>query len=330
MTNKLTIIGLGQIGTSIGLALADEKDQIERVGHDLSITTARQAQKMDAIDNAVINLHDAVQDADIVVLAIPFDAVRETLELIAEDLKEGAVVLDTSPLQVEPLAWAAELMPAERFFISFTPFLNPAYLHETGTGIESAHAALFKKSMVSIACPPKTPSDAVQLAHDFSVLLGARPIFGDAYESDGLNASVNLLPKLAAAALIHAIIEQPGWMDARKSASRAFAMSTEVINHLDDSTEFGLTHLSNRENVVRVLNDLIRALAGVRDLVANEDAVGLKDYLKKARDGRENWMVERLSQNYETALPTPELPTQGDRYRRLFGIPQRKNKDQKK
>ena len=43
MTIQLTIIGLGQIGTSIGLALAKHKNLVTRVGHDKKIALARQA-----------------------------------------------------------------------------------------------------------------------------------------------------------------------------------------------------------------------------------------------------------------------------------------------
>lgn len=73
MTTQITIIGLGQIGTSIGLALAKQKESILRVGHDKESKTARTAKKMGAVDKVFINLFSAVENADFIVLALPLD-----------------------------------------------------------------------------------------------------------------------------------------------------------------------------------------------------------------------------------------------------------------
>ncbi len=99
MAIQITIIGLGQIGASIGLALAERKDSIERVGHDIDPGVAKQAQKLGAVDRIEYNLPRSVENADVVLLSIPVDQMRETLEIIAADLKEGCVVLDTAPVK---------------------------------------------------------------------------------------------------------------------------------------------------------------------------------------------------------------------------------------
>ena len=69
MSAQITIIGLGKIGTSIGLALADETDQLTRIGHDKSMETAKSAEKLGALDKVHLNLHASVENADIVILA---------------------------------------------------------------------------------------------------------------------------------------------------------------------------------------------------------------------------------------------------------------------
>ena len=60
MTVQVTVLGLGQIGTSIGLALAKQKAQITRVGLDRETDTARKAEKMGAFDRISPNLRAAV------------------------------------------------------------------------------------------------------------------------------------------------------------------------------------------------------------------------------------------------------------------------------
>ena len=71
MTVQITIIGLGQIGASIGLGLTKIKDQVTRIGNDRDPIIARQAEKMGAVDKISINLPSAVRNADLVILAVP-------------------------------------------------------------------------------------------------------------------------------------------------------------------------------------------------------------------------------------------------------------------
>ena len=130
MTVQVTIIGLGQIGTSIGLALAEHTDLVRRIGHDKDHSVARAAEKLGALDEVKINLPDSVREADIVLLSLPVSEIRETLEVIAQDLKEGAVVMDTAPVKGSVTQWAKELLPSERFYVSLVPVINPEYLHE--------------------------------------------------------------------------------------------------------------------------------------------------------------------------------------------------------
>ena len=91
MSVQITIIGLCQVGSSIGLALAGQKS-IHRVGHDKDHKTARLAQKAGAVDEVRINLPSSVKDANLVLLCIPLSGIRETLDFIARDLDRKSVV----------------------------------------------------------------------------------------------------------------------------------------------------------------------------------------------------------------------------------------------
>ena len=73
MTVQVTILGLGQIGASIGLALGEHKDLVRRIGNDTEPKIARRAEKMGAIDHVIFNLPSAVRHADLVILALPVD-----------------------------------------------------------------------------------------------------------------------------------------------------------------------------------------------------------------------------------------------------------------
>ncbi len=319
MTVKLTIIGLGRIGASMGLALTEQTHQIERVGHDLDPSIARKAIKLGAVDKIEANLHHAVAEADIVMLAIPVDQVHETLQEIASDLKPEVVVILTAPINEVSTRWAQELLPDDRYFVTFTPTLNPAYLLETTAGIEGAHDDLFKNSHILITAPYGSGQDAIKLGADLSALLGARPLFSDAVEADGLLAGGNLLPQLAAAALVNATAGQPGWGEARKVAGRTYALATEPLSHLDDSDRLGQSALLNRDNAVRVVDNMINALRELRSAIVEEDEAKLNQLLENAHIQREIWLDDRYANNWED-LPRPEMPSKGEYVSRFFGL----------
>ena len=89
MAIQVTIIGLGQIGASMGMALSKHTDTLFRVGHDKEYNVEREAHKKGAVDKSEHNLPTAVRDARLVVLALPITEIRETLAFIAQDLQNG-------------------------------------------------------------------------------------------------------------------------------------------------------------------------------------------------------------------------------------------------
>jgi prephenate dehydrogenase len=324
MTVEMTIIGLGQIGTSVGLALAKHTDQIRRTGHDREMAIAKDAEKLGALDNVVLNLHKSVENADLVLLTVPVDEVRPLLEQIAPDLKEGAVVLDTSPIIAAHMQWAMDQFPPGRNFITYSPTINPIYLEEVGAGQSVAHDDLFHDSLIMITTLTGVEQEALQLACDLASLLGAQTFFVDPTESDGLNAAVRQLPSMAAAALLQAVTRQPGWQEARKIAGRGFTHATWAALHLDEMKTLGLSLLMNRENSLRVLDNLIYALQELRAIIDSEDNDGLLKYMKTSQEARALWWRQRQRSDWENVLPKPDLPTSGEVLGRLFGFRRKK------
>ena len=71
MKTQITIIGLGQIGASIGMALAQKQDLIYRIGYDVNPKVMRQAPKLGAVDKTSSNLRKELQTTDVLLLALP-------------------------------------------------------------------------------------------------------------------------------------------------------------------------------------------------------------------------------------------------------------------
>ena len=96
---NVTIIGLGLIGGSIGLALkrwsTENGNALHLVGFDDDMDKQELAKRMGAVDDTQWSLGSALSDADIVIVATPVGAMKNVFENIGDMLKQGAIVTDT-------------------------------------------------------------------------------------------------------------------------------------------------------------------------------------------------------------------------------------------
>lgn len=319
MSAQITIIGLGQIGSSIGLALKAHNVDAHLIGHDKDPQAAKDSQKAGAVDDVKYNLPASVDAANIVILALPLDAVRETLEIISPDLKEGTLVLDTAPAKATVAAWAKQLLPPGRFYVGLTPAINPQYLHGTESGVKAAHADLFDKGLIVVNALPGTPGNLFDLAMELVQLLGASPLLMDTTEADGVFSAVHTLPELAAAALLDTTVDKPGWQEARKLAGRPFAAVTSGVVNQDNTPSLVECAIENRENIVRLLNAYISSLINLRDDIDASDREAITKRLENALKGRERWLHGRFAGEWlEGERGQSNSPTFGERMSQMF------------
>lgn len=326
MAIQMTIIGLGQIGASIGMALANRKDLLVRVGHDREPAVARRAQKMGAVDRMEINLPRSVENASIVLLCIPIDQIPETFQVIAPDLKEGCVVLDTAPVKAVVAKWADELLPEHCYYIGLTPVINPVYLTQEASGLDAAHADLFRDGMMAIVSSARASSEAIKLAADLTRLIGATPMFFDLTEIDSLMAAIDQLPLLLSAALLNSTVNQPGWVEARKVTGSSYAQVTAPFQNLAGSSGVASSMVHNRQNVLRVLDNLTDYLEILRDVIEDGDQERLVAAMERASRARQTWWQQRKEANWalHELETTQELPTSSQVLGRLIGLGRRK------
>ena len=321
MSVQITIVGLGQIGSSMGLALKAHDVNVRRVGHDKDPQAGKESQRIGAVDDVKYNLPASVRDAKIVILALPLAEIRETLRLIAPDLQEGALVLDTAPAKSTVAAWAKELLPEGRHYIGLTPAINPEYLHGTEFGVKAARADLFEKGLMVVNAPTGTPGNVFNLAMELVNLMGAMPLLMDTAEADGIFSAMHVLPQLAAAALLGTTVDKPGWQEARKLGGRPYAAVTAGAAYHDDMLSLGESALVNRENIVRLLNAYITSLLNLRDEINEGERDALLERLGEAWNGRNRWLDERNSAEWLKGQGQEiDAPSFGDRVNQmLFG-----------
>ena len=300
---RITIIGLGLIGGSIGLALTDSTKALHIVGHDIDPGQGRLAQKKGAVNESTLNLFDACQDADLVVIATPITAIRETMALIGPHLKEGCVVTDTAKLKGPVLAWAADTLPAAVAYVGGAPLLNPnarpdniASLH----GFELARADLFENALYAVCPSPQAPPTAVKRVSDMVSLLKARPFFLDPIEHDGMRAAVEGLATVASLALMKEVSGSPGWRETRKLADHVFGMVTAPLT--TDASVQRAQLLLNADNLLPRLDALLQELTRLREYLAVGNAEALEDVLSQATSMRARWLADWAAAKWEEKL----------------------------
>lgn len=283
----ITIVGAGVIGTSIGLALKKQPEPLRVVGHDKDLTCAQAGVKRGAFDKAEWNLVNACEKADLIILAIPLNGVRPTLEAIAPYLKQGVVISDTTTTKAPVLEWASRLLPEHAHFVGGNPIVRPA-----GSGYQHAAADLFQQRLYCLTPAPAASEQAVQVAVGLVALLGAEPFFLDAVEHDGLMTAVNQLPTLLSVALVNTLSSQGSWREMRKLAGGAFEQLSRGASGDPDALKDDF--LTNPDNLVHWLDAYLVQLHKLRQLLSPDPELGeqLAQTLDKAVVARQNWLKD--------------------------------------
>ncbi len=293
---RITIIGAGCIGASIGMALrkSPDADHLDVVGHDRDLATARHAQKLGAFDRVEFNLHLALSDAKLVILAVPLSALREVFGDVGRllDANAGVVISDTAPLKVPVLQWADELLPPGNHFVGADPFLAPGMGGWEPLSTEGdARDDLFARATYVITARAAGHPSAVRAVTNLALVLGAEPLFMDPAEHDAARVMGDAVPALIATALFQATAGAPGWAEVRKAAGRAFATATAGAADTDSASQ-RMVALLGRETLLRGLDAFQERLSALRAVIAEGNAETLEQTLGNVAQARAYWMAE--------------------------------------
>ncbi len=288
---KVGIIGLGFIGTSLGMALKQAGiSGLEVVGTDKERDRPPKAQKAGAIDRTVGRLADAAEDADLVIITTPSSAVRDVMETISYRLKDGCVVTDTGDSKRPVLAWAEELLPKRVSFIGGHPMLGGNADRAGGP-----RAKLFQDRPYAILPAKSADQKDVKDLTDMIRLIGAKPYYMDVAEHDSFVAAVNHLPVLLSAALLRCTSTSPSWDDIAKMASDRYRSVTDPSGSEVKAEEvLG----ANDGAIVYWIDAFIQELYAIRGLVSDDgddSRAELDRLLIDAWDKRISWLNDMVT-----------------------------------
>ena len=283
---RISIIGLGLIGASLGLAIRKERPQLEVVGHDANAEATKQALKLGAIEKSEWNLLNACESADLIIFALPALAIKQTFEIFQKknaEFKRGLIITDTAGSKAQVMQWAEKMLPEGVHFVGGDPMVGPF-------GAQTKPSAdLFKGATYCLSPLPATPPEVVQRVQGLVELLGAQTYFIDPAEHDGYAALTDHLPFVLSTTLLQMAAaplkdkDQP----VRAKASihrmiggtfrRAVDLSSEDPQTLRDLC------LTNRESILRWVDEL-------RD--------GLDDFETRVKEGDEKKLGEWFEHMY--------------------------------
>ncbi|CAN5710102.1 prephenate dehydrogenase/arogenate dehydrogenase family protein [soil metagenome] len=291
MRQKVTIVGLGLIGGSIGLGLKQwsnrngkRDDVLDITGFDIDLDNQNYAKKIKAVDRTEWNIVSAVESADLVILAVPALATREVMENIGSRLRDGTVVCDVSSTKADVMKWAEELLPPTVHFIGTHPMAGGS------RSIESADGDLFRGATWCVVPSVQADEAAVQTVLGLVSALGAEPLFVDAHEHDGFVGAISHLPFVLSIALMRAVSSDPAWRDMQQLSATGFQ---DVSRLAGASAEMHRDIcVTNREAVTRWIDEAVDELQQIRSLVSagtEEADESLLQVFEEARDARARW-----------------------------------------
>ena len=189
---RVAIIGLGQIGGSIGLAL-DDAGGWRRVGHDRRAAIRREALGRGVVDEVAPTLAAACRGAELAVVAVPVDVLPGVIAQVAAALPRGAVLLDTGSARGGGVTAALVRASARVRAVGGHP-LAGSERH----GLAGARAGLFQEASFALLPVRRGVPPVVRaLLRD----LGAEPIVVDPRRHDAALARTSHLPWLVSRSL---------------------------------------------------------------------------------------------------------------------------------
>jgi len=284
---RISIIGLGLIGGSMGLALKQANWRSSEItGYARRRETASLARKLGAIDRSEANLRKAVKGADIIVVATPVLVIKDVFAQIASELSDGAIVTDTASTKLQILQWAQELLPSRTNFVGGHPMAGK----ELST-IKAATADLFRKCTYCLTPLPQAKPAAMRTVKDMVKALGAVPLVIEAEEHDRLVAGISHLPLLLSAALVLSTTKNSSWPKMSRLAASGYRDLTRLAS---GNPKLG-AHicLCNQAAIVSWIDIFIEELQKLRKLVA-DGSEDIERALAMANEARQKWLEKRI------------------------------------
>lgn len=275
--NRITIIGVGLIGGSIGLAVKKKRLAKEVIGVFRRRSTAERALRHNAVDKTAMTVRDGVKDADLIILATPVSSIPALCREAIKYAKKGAVITDVGSTKkwlvdrVEKMARKNKAV----LFVGSHPMAGSEH-----TGVEFAKPGLLKDSPCIVTKTSGTNKNALTAVVNFWKALGAKVSVMTPENHDRSISQVSHLPHLVAFGLAGAVSAKD-----LVYAAEGFKDTTRVAS--SDATLWADIFLSNKKEVLRSARMFEKQYKKIVRALSKEDyskVVKLLEQAKRIRD----------------------------------------------
>lgn len=273
------LIGTGLIGGTIGLALR-ERGLVEKVTcYDREPETGAEAVARGAADAVAGSASAAVNNADLIILAVPVLSTLDILKEILPFVKKDALITDVGSTKGSIMAAVEQFLPASVSYIGGHPMAG-----SEESGIRGADPALLENAIYVITPGPATPAKIVDKLTNLIEEIGAQPLKLDPLSHDRIVAMVSHLPHITAAALVQSVAGVGDMELIRTLAAGGFRDSTRIA--LGSPEVWRDICISNRWALLTALKTFKQSLDSIEKYLTEPNANAVEEYLSQSRDYR--------------------------------------------
>lgn len=283
---RLALIGCGLMGGSFALALRQAGLVQHITGFSASEKTRQRAVELGVIDQACRSLVEAVQGADLVLLAVPVGAMHSSFTALQGSLSPSALLMDVGSTKCDVIA-AAQANLGERLNC-----LVPAHpiAGKEVAGIEHAEANLYQDRRTILTPLPDNSIRQIKMASEVWTAIGSHVSHMTPEAHDATFAAVSHLPHLLAFAAVNALTSQaqgaaflemagPGFRDFSRIAASDPAVWRDILS-------------ANRAEVLTQMAHFRSALDAFENALNQGDTAALQQLIQQASAVRSGWTLQ--------------------------------------
>ncbi len=283
---RLALIGCGLMGGSFALALRQAGLVQHITGFSASEKTRQRALELKVIDQACNSVAEAVQGADLVLLAVPVGAMQSSFAAMRSALAPQALLMDVGSTKCDVIA-AAQAHLGER--LSCLVPSHPIAGKEVA-GIEHAEATLYQARRTILTPLPQNSIRQIKMASEVWTAIGSHVSHMTPEAHDATFAAVSHLPHLLAFAAVNALTAQPQGAAFLEMAGPGFRDFSRIA--ASDSAVWRDILSANHTEVLTQLAHFRRALDAFENALKQGDNAALQQLIQQASAVRSGWTLQ--------------------------------------
>ncbi len=277
---RVTIIGLGLIGSSVARAVKAQMPSVRITGFDGDSEVRARAIALGLCDDVADSSGAAVIDADLVILCVPVGAMGAVAESFADDLPSDAIISDVGSCK-QSVADALSAALPDNIIIPAHPVAGTEK-----SGPDAGFATLFKGRWCILTPPAQAPEIATERLRIFWENLGADVEIMDARHHDMVLAITSHLPHLIAYTIVGTANDLEGVTQSEviKYSAGGFRDFTRIA--ASDPVMWRDVFLSNKEAVLEMLQRFSEDLSALQRAIRYDKGDELEALFTRTRDIR--------------------------------------------